>query len=789
MKRTLLIFASFLTLYYFAVNCSTEEAIPIQSDPIVTFGHGSFVGEDGKNLKITASLIRSIQRLYLEKLRLAIESGKTRRRIARSEIEKAEKFIHAEVGDKLLANAVLLDWLMDKAGTSAELNHLSMVNNALRWEYVLKIQKKGFVPKNNKWTLGIDPKKVALLEGYLKIPISAVTSSSMSDYCKECLEAEVPVPDKMFGSRWKNLGIIQDVFISEGRQAELYIYESENPKGVCLALPRFDPGGNEAKLFGVICLGTQSSKACFFDNPQGKFFTKDVEIDFRKNFIGGADLAANGQGACTDCHAGENPYIVHPDKPPFSRILSKIRPAAWHYPLVISSWPHNPGPSNQLSAINSNARCDGCHQAFSAGRFPVISNQLNGYCSVVLKNALGMNPSQAYKRTMPQGGGSTAPYSDHINALISACGAAPPEPGVVVNVNYPNDPGFLSPPLVIGPLYQCATSVAVRGVVLNSKVTLYVNGNPVGSVSPARNPDFTEFKGLPALVAGQKITARQESGGISAESSPVIVRDHKADFPNGLPAPAIDPTLIYECAEVIAIRHVPGATVTVYSNGGNPIVGTGSTDWTTFWPQKRPFVIGDKFTAEIKLCNDKSPMSSAATAIAAPNSLRTATFNPISVFTGQELVSIRNLTNGSRTTVEVQPNTIAGSFSTPISWYTNFDVATPIGRKLSATDQLGAIQTLCGMKSGNDSRRGRSCEDLPAPRIEHPVVGATYVIVSSAVPGARIRVYDDAGKEIGDGSGTVIWLSRAITGTDTITVVQQLGDCTSKQGFLVSVRN
>ena len=74
-------------------------------------------------------------------------------------------------------------------------------------------------------------------------------------------------------------------------------------------------------------------------------------------------------------------------------------------------------------------------------------------------------------------------------------------------------------------------------------------------------------------------------------------------------------------------------------------------------------------------------------------------------------------------------------------------------------------------------------------RILHPIVGTQYVVVSSAVPGAHIRVYDAANKEIGDGSGTVIWLKRKITGTDVLTVIQQVGECTSKTGYRVSARN
>jgi hypothetical protein len=130
-----------------------------------------------------------------------------------------------------------------------------------------------------------------------------------------------------------------------------------------------------------------------------------------------------------------------------------------------------------------------------------------------------------------------------------------------------------------------------------------------------------------------------------------------------------------------------------------------------------------------------------------------------------------------------------GKFSFPVSWFPDFDVATPLGRPLNTGDMLTATHTLCALKAGSEGPRTGKCAELPAPRILHPIVGSTFVVVSSAVPGARIRVYDATNKEIGDGSGTVIMLTRPITGTDVLTVVQQVGECTSKTGYRVSVRN
>jgi hypothetical protein len=760
---------------------------PPASDPIVAIGHGSVVGRNGKNIELTAPFIEMVQEFYVRDLLAADKRRDKKKHLGKANIEATRRAIAAATDDKTLANALLIDWLVEKVKPPNRA-HVTIANNALRWHYVLKIQKNSILPHKNAWGKGLKPDVAKRLEKRLGIKVFAATNAGGAAYCDECLKAGVPVPKFMFGPEWRFVDVINDPFLSPGLRAELWLYESNDPPGVCVALPRFGSDG-KAQLFGVICLGRETSKACFFDNPVGVFFDRGVPVDFKTGFVGGTDLVANGQGVCSDCHAGENPYVVHPEKSAFSGVRSKLQSLAWHNPLVDASWPQNPGPTTQLDAVASAGRCDSCHQVGIAGRFPEVSSQLTGYCAVVLRTAAGTSA----QRTMPVpvGVADRNLFLPHINSLLGSCDMPPSGGGVVVPVNYEVDPGVLSPPIVIDPLYQCATSVAVRGAVLDAKVTLLVNGAPVGTpIARARNTQRLEFTGLPALVAGQKVTARQEMGGTTAESDPVTVRDHQKDFPAGLPAPTIDPDLVYECAEVISVRHVPGAKVTIFSNGVSPVTGSGSTGWTVFMPGKRPFAVGDQFTAQISLCDDTSLKSVPPVgAVAAPRSIPAARFKPPTVFEGQELVTLEGLTNGARTEIALVGRGLLGAFSYPVSWYPDFDVATPLGRPLAVGDQLTATQTLCKLKSVVEGTPAKKCAELPAPRIQHPIIGSRFVVVTESVPGARVRVYDAASKEIGDGSGTVIVLTRAITGTDTLTVVQQVGKCTSKTGYRVSGRN
>jgi hypothetical protein len=757
-----------------ASACGPDNAAPAappdDSSTVVTFGHGAFFAPGGKVLTPSAELFARTQRQYIETLRRQAEA------IGGLSIGPTQALIASQVNDDLLANALFIEWLLDQVRPDERAN-MKAVNAAMRAHYLDKLRPSSLSRRERHDTKGVGS---AIAQRLLANGISAfaTTTSGGEKYLQECAAAGVPIPPPMFSSAWVNEGIIDDEFISTGEQAELMRYTSDKPAGVCLALPRYFSGSDDIDLLGIICLGTVSNKACFWDNPRPTTFRRNVPIDIRE-FVGGFDLEANGQGVCSDCHAGENPFIVHPEKKPF--LSFSVFGSRWYEPIVHPSWPQNPGPTNLLAGVSSPQRCDSCHAAGrSGGRFPELSTALSGYCNTVLETAALGGSALG---TMPPYGQPRAAFASHLGALRTACNARP-STGTIVDGGFVDDNRFLSPPQIIDPLYGCAEQVAVRGAVLDAKVFLYVNGVPVGSLT-ARNPGQETFTIAPLLV-GDVVTAQQESAGtMSAISAPVTVRDHRVDYPAGLPAPAIDPTLIHECAEVIAVRHVPGAQVTVYVNGGVPVTGSTATDWTAFWPGKRPFVIGDEFSAEISLCSDRSPISGNVRAVAEPRIIPGPSFDPPQTFSGQQLVTIGSLTNGSQTKLEVS-GLSAGGFTTPISWWPNYDLATALGRPLAFGDSIAAQQTLCRPGPITTTPPVSKCEELPAPRIYRPLAGTTFVVVWQAIPGARIRVYDASSTEIGDGSGDIIVLSRALTSSDVLTVVQQVGECTSRSGYRIS---
>lgn len=768
--------------------CSHEPA-PVADDPpalariegeaiVDRVAHGLFFDADGKEMVPDETTIRATQ----DGLTAALENGDGER------WKQTRDLIFGLVDDDVVAHALYLDVLLADLDAEHE-GRVAAVTNGLRWHYLLEIRQETAPAVGERWTRGVSDDVVSRLES-AGVPVALVVGSGGEDYRKACEAAGVPVPDRMFGPGWVDRGEVVDEFLDTG-ETILLTWETAEPDGICLALPRYSsPSDDTANLFGVICLGRQSSNACFWDNPRGNNFLRDVEIPFSQ-FVGGVDLVPNGQGECTDCHAGENPFVVHPEKKPFADVLAEtsLMPLSWHKPLVDASWIQNPGPTNVLDAVSSEGRCDSCHRAGVAGRFPALSQEFSkGYCPTVLDNAVRDLPP-GDEGTMPAFGGDQSLFTAHIEALQDLCDL-PDHSGEVVDTDVADDPAVVSPPKVIDPIYACTEVVGVTGSVLHADVTVFVNGSAI-STHEAFSPSMETFS-VPALVVGDVVETEQVVDGVSSARSPAVtVRDHKVDYPAGLPTPKIAPPIVYECASTIAVEHVPGARFTVYTNGADPRVNWGAPGgYTVGHPAGAPFSVGDVFTAEVELCDDRSPLSDPVDAKASPSTLPAPTFVPPQLYVGQELVTLSTLVHGADTTVfESGTGDIGRTGSWPVTWYPDFYLPAGLGRPLALGDVLFAQQTLCYPSPPNGTGEVEDCTQLPPPLIATPWAGQTWVSVTDSVPGARIRVYDAASNELGDGSGTVVLLNRALTGSDVLTVTQSLeGKCNSGQGYQVEVQ-
>ena len=640
------------------------------------------------------------------------------------------------------------------------------------------------------------------------------TSLGGPAYLEYCRKQGVPVPEVVLDDQWTNHGAVEVPFISrfhvDGSEltAELWSFVSTDPAGICLALPRwFTAGTNQgtAKLFGIICLGKNSSKACFFDNPGGTYFPRGAAQPIA-NFLGGTELVSNTPDMCTDCHAGENPFVIHPEKKAFVDLRSDetrselLRPASgWYEPIAPNGWVMNPGPSNQLAGISVPVPdgCVGCH------KLPQVSLNLREYCRSVLQPAVTRTwwtPGVGLDETMPRldqnpGGVTYTDYREryrpHFGELLKLCGrlAGPSEEIFSVTKD---DLRTLSPPTIVEPLYACAQGVAVGNIVPGAMVELTLNGQPAG-VARSDGEHLVAFALPQALKANDRLEARQSWGGAISELSQAAVA---IDYPDPtLPKPEITPGIIYECATSVGVRTVPGARVELTVNGGPPEVRYLTQGVDAMYPSGAPFKAGDQFQVRAFLCSTPSDPSEVVVASAPPATLRAPRFVPQVPFEGQNVVYLDGLDYGAYASVN-HVTTALGLGDTNAfpdgMGSTLFLPSSPLGRSLKVGDVLRAEPHLyCGSIPSTPltSTPAKPCSTLPAPRILPPIAGARSVVVERAERGARIRVYDAVGFEIADGTGPLLPLvpPRTLRLGESLTVVQQLGTCEGRRAYVTLV--
>ncbi|MFK7892372.1 MAG: hypothetical protein AB8B63_16260 [Granulosicoccus sp.] len=622
---------------------------PFSEDPIAVVGHGVMLDANGKKIEITKEFMLHAQAYYLSELQKL--SGKASVQAVSSYVKSLERIPEASGVDQVQKDALLINWLLQRVPERHTTSIQSKIKT-LNTRYMIDV-------------LQIDSEKVELeyktglpmsLSKYKSDPINLfsrmVTNASGQDYVDECRKAGVPIPPRFNGGNWDSgdwthNGDLDPDFLSLSPTADVYYHQSDSPEGTCIALPRRD--GNSVSALGVICLSQETANACFWDRGATTFNQALTVSDF----VGGVDLS---NGTCSDCHAGENPFIVHPESGLNIGVAALSSPA-WHDPLMKPSWPQNPGPLTVLDLVPLDAderSCLDCHYNLYAGRFPQVGD-LPGYCSAVLTPAMALTmPPRPGGMSDSEFSTYRASYTKHMQALEAFCKQPPPD-GTTVPVDKPDeDREFISAPVIVEPLYACAEAIEVTSVIYNAQLEVYIDGALVNTVV-VKEPSRQIVK-VPPLEEGQEVFAIQIKNGLVSDKSEIaVVSSHKEDYPDGLPRPEIDPQLIHQCGRVIAVRHVRGATVTVKVNGSDPRTVSTGGDWTNIAPRIRPFNLGDEYTAEQQICEDISPASVPQEAVLPPSPMPVPALINGPVIERQELIGIEKLVYGVQTIMLVVP--------------------------------------------------------------------------------------------------------------------------------------
>lgn len=424
------------------LTAAVMAALPYD-DPIRGAAHGAVFGADGKHVQVTPEFIARAQSVYLAR---ALEGASVQQR-ARYDARRAwlEDVTRGSgsADDRqsaLVARSLLLDWLIGEVGP-ADAAHLRQRNNLL-----VSLLRRGLGhPEGAPYVMqpheqarfrqgGVSPQLVAS-----GTPPAAEVLQARETYAKKCKKAGVPVPPtwgKAGAAGWTSRGVLADPFISTDKLAEVFVYQSATPQGVCLALPRYKaaPAGAQIELLGIICMGTGldigggnfASNACFWDNQKDDkvvLFPRTGEFPINTNFAAGEELDGGSGGTCTACHAGENAFIIHPEDPAFQGIAN-LKPKAWYKPMVAASWPQNPGPNTKLAGVALPAGQDSCLDCHGRGtRLPEIVKAIatpagENYCDAVLTTAIDS--------TMPPGAAAypDPDYKTHTDFLLKECADA-----------------------------------------------------------------------------------------------------------------------------------------------------------------------------------------------------------------------------------------------------------------------------------------------------------------------------------------------------------------------------
>jgi hypothetical protein len=428
---------------------SPSKVLAQGEQPIAYIGHGGFFDHRGNQIPLTQAFVEQAQAWYRKDMLTGLDTGR-KKEFSRFE-QRLQGGVKMEGQERLVMQQRTLEWLFANSPKYKDddrtLGKLRALEYALSWRLP---EQPGQDIDDKREEFKLNPKLTKKLEATQFKPDGGIkfrsaTVNSGQAYINECMDAKVPIPptinqmDPAGLTGWKSQGFIPptEQFIG-GTPAEVRTYKSTSPAGMCYALPRYsDATKTTVALDGVICLSQETSKACFWDNSRnGSSFSfpagtripigvPNTTIDPAGRYqAGGAELAiGNPGGVCTDCHAGENPYITHPKSNLGGGVLWESLSAAPQNlptfapnrfnPLVAASWPQN--RFSQTGSTVPNV-CKGCHTNGGAGRFPHLSNQLPGYCGTVL--------TKAYHQTMPIGspGSQVAAGDAFKNAW---CGAPP----------------------------------------------------------------------------------------------------------------------------------------------------------------------------------------------------------------------------------------------------------------------------------------------------------------------------------------------------------------------------
>lgn len=165
----------------------------------------------------------------------------------------------------------------------------------------------------------------------------SVNVVSKGNYIASCREKGVPIPPdwKPSSSDWERHGNLNTLLLTPNNPeqtpveqttfASVWSYAPPQGRGACIAL------GRSSGSFQIICQSATTGHACFWSNDPSSPSTgwnpetADVQMASLRDPVQGF---APDTVACTECHRGNNAFLVAPDDPTWATVLrpTHVRP-------------------------------------------------------------------------------------------------------------------------------------------------------------------------------------------------------------------------------------------------------------------------------------------------------------------------------------------------------------------------------------------------------------------------------------------------------------------------------
>jgi hypothetical protein len=332
----------------------------------------------------------------------------------------------------------------------------------------------------------------------------------------------------------------------------------------------------------------------------------------------------------------------------------------------------------------------------------------------------------------------------------------------------------LGAPNIVSPVTQCSERVRVQGQFTNSRVRIFVEGDPTpigDQVVPWSDVHVDVDR--TRLVVGRKLVATQEIGGELSPPSPKgqVIRAAQ----NGLVLFATPP---HVCGRsVLLLDCSPGAEIGVWQ--GTTLLGSekavGELCRVDFTPGLS-IVSGGTLKASQRICTSPTPVD---TISAVPVMPPTVPFRKLAppvidrpIKECERLITARQIVPGAVLRI-FRGGGVIFERPCPIDVQSVF-----VGSGFNPGEEIAAEQEMpnCEIRSERDSLGVLPLEGLEKPRVDGPLcAGPSEVTISRLKPGATVRVFAD-GTEIGrwEASDTSLPLDLDVPGTAVLTAQQEL---------------